>query len=343
MKYFILSTGIFIFSIWITTVQASIDLYSATIEVKENSEVARQQDFQTALTAVLIKLSGNRQLPNSDAFQKQLANADQWVEEFGYSNNAEDNLVLTVHFTPNAVKQFMQRVGLPLWSPPRSAILSWVFLDFAEEIQVLTYEDYPDEAALMLEQAAERGLLTLFPLLDLQDRRLLTVTQLSQIDTENIENIAERYGVTVVLVGWLQSALSDKWSAEWRLFTGHGEENWQMGEEDLGVVLAKGINTAIDKLAPSISKNNNKPVITDVSLETIEIHVIDVPNLQAYAKIHEYLQSMEVVEQMQVLSMQPDEVTFRLAVRGGQANLDRGIGLSTVMKKIAENNYRYLP
>jgi hypothetical protein len=351
-------------AVWFSPIahtQPLTDLYEAQVTLKNRSEVVRRDGFKQALTHVLIKLSGDRKRPLQTAIQNELKQIDPLVSEYKYlTAPAETQQVLSVHFDEGAVNDLLARLQLPLWNKNRPTLLWWVMLDIKDQQTVIT-EDQTTEADLLEEQAKQRGLPLLFPLMDLDDLTTLTTTEVINGSKEPVRKIAKRYGVKHVLVGWLLKTLNG-WQGQWRLYVAEEEIAFNSNQPQLEEALTESINRAIDEIAkrlvaimpvnpvnpinPINPVNPKSPLVGTDTVEEFEVLVTGVPTLRDYAKVSDYLKSLAVIEDLQVLRIQPGEVKFRVTVKGGKAVLRQTLSLGTLLvprtNKADETGYRYM-
>jgi hypothetical protein len=342
-------------AIWFSPIahtQPLTDLYEAQVTLKNRSEVVRRDGFKQALTHVLIKLSGDRKRPLQAAIQNELKQVDSLVTEYKYlTAPSAVQQVLSVPFDEGAVNDLLARLQLPLWNKNRPTLLGWVMLDLKDQQTVIT-EDQSTEADLLEEQAKQRGLPLLFPLMDLEDLTTLTATEVINGSKEPVKKIAKRYGVKHVLVGWLLKTLNG-WQGQWRLYIAEEEMAFNSNQPQLEEALTESINRAIDEMAkrlvttmPVNPPPPPPPLWGTGALEEFEVLVTGVPTLQDYAKVADHLKNLAVMEDLQVLRIQPGEVKFRVTVKGGKAVLRQILSRGTLLiprtNKADETGYRYV-
>lgn len=355
--------------------QTTVDLYQAEITVKDHSEIARNEGFKHGLTQVLIKLSGDRKAPLQPAIQQQLTRPDRLVMEYSYlTDTDEPQSVLSIYFDQELTDELLARLKLPKWSSTRPVLLGWILLDTQDQQTVLTEETSSSEIDLLKQQAQQRGIPLLLPLLDLEDLATFKVNDVITGESAPALSIAERYGVKTLLVGWLLKT-SSGWQAQWNLYINQKVTTFNFYHPQLSPVLEEGINRAVDEIAQYFRKTlpvastgysaspavSAKPIpkmpgsatsevetkdpvnseevkattVTAPSNSTqpveFELSVTNVPTLGDYAKVSDYLENLDVIEELQVLRIQPGEVKFRVTVTGGPAALLQAVNLGTIL------------
>jgi hypothetical protein len=317
--------------------QPTIDLYTVTVPIKDRSEATRNDNFKHALIQVLTKLTGNRKTSAQAIAQAKLTHIERFVDEFKYQTlpNSEQQL-LTIQFDSRAIDDLAQNLGLSLWSSTRPTLLTWIVLNNQEGQTLINEETSPAEADTLKSQAQVRGIPLLLPLSDIEDLSTLKAADLLTNAKEPLTKIAERYHVKTILVGIasmdVTSAQSTSWTTQWHLYL-NGEITTQRNTSlPLKDMLADGIDRAADAIAARFSRAMSRnPLGTKSGSEIIEIKIIDVPTLKDYAQVNDYLQSLDIISNLQVLRLQPGQVTFRLSIRGGKAAFDQAVALGNIL------------
>lgn len=320
------------------------NLYEAHVPVNGSEEENRALAMQQALGQVLVKLSGNSTLLDNPKVQKKLAQAEQFAEQFEYQTQ-EGQLQLIVEFDADAVKKLLQNLGLTQWSNARPTLLTWIVIDAEDKQTVINQAERPGEAVLLNSQATERGLPLLFPILDLEDLRTLKVTDIIVGRREAIHQVAKRYGVKTIMVGRVISQ-ENEWEGQWHLLVGNEQLSWETRQPQLNKLLIKGLQETIDKIAKrSVSFENAPPAAHEDGLtlrtsteETFAIQVNGVSHLESFAQVREYLESLDIVTDLQVQRMQANQVTFQITVKGGTSALSQALSLGHLLTPDSEPN-----
>ena len=92
-------------------------LYTAEVLLLQNTAAGRAEAFSLALAAVLVKVTGQEQLPEGKA--AQFANAAALVQQY----RAMEGQRIEVSFDPAALRRQLDAAQLPVWSAARPASL----------------------------------------------------------------------------------------------------------------------------------------------------------------------------------------------------------------------------
>jgi hypothetical protein len=129
-----------------------------------------------------------------------------------------------------------------------------------------------------------------------------------------------------VLVGRLFRPPDGEWQAQWTLLEGGQIQSWG-GEGALPAeVIDEGVAGAVKVLAARYA-----PLTGDQSVGLLPLTVTEVRNLNDYARVARYLQSLQQVEHVQVQKVEADRITFELDAKGGGESIAQLIALGNVL------------
>lgn len=313
------------------------DLYRATVPVAGAEEADRDVALRQALGQVLVKLSGDRTLLDNPRVKAKLAQAEKLVEQFEYQTRPHDEQrLLVVSFDEDAVKQLLRDFGIAQWSNARPTLLIWIVLDAEAKQTIINRIEQPTEANTLSIEAATRGLPVLFPIVDLEDLRALQVTDIIVGKREAIEQVARRYNVPTTWVGYVTSQ-DDTWKGQWHLLIGTEQFSWQSTADTLSALLTKGVHETVDKVAKRAIVFNTAPAANAGELtpraaeETFTLKINALPSLDDYARVRDYLHSVDIITDLQIQQMQPKQVTFLITVKGGKTALAQALSLGHLL------------
>lgn len=278
----------------------------------------RDRAFRDALGKVLVRLTGRRDAATAAELEPLLANAASYAQQF--SQPAPE--LLWVGFDGASLERELGRLGQPVWGAERPSTLLWVAVDAGggKRFFVSSGADFEEEAALrgqILEAARARGLPMVFPLMDAEDRSQASFGEVWGGFEDSIRAASERYGVDAVLVGRL--AAEDRGHGRWSLYGADGVERWS------GTV-AESIDRLADGFAARfavVSSGETRPVMVAVS---------GVGSIEDFGRVSRFLGGLTAVETVGVETVEGDQVTFRVALRGEPAALDQAVRLGGVLR-----------
>ena len=155
-------------------------LYEAEVPVSDQSASNRKKNMAAVLRVVLIKLTGDRQVPSRNGVTELLLNADQYVQQFEYRTKEEDKQQLTLwaRFNSASLDKILREAAIPEWGRERPSTLVWLAVSDAIGRRLTGLSDISGYVEKMESRAKNRGILLVHPLLDLEDTNQLQLLML---------------------------------------------------------------------------------------------------------------------------------------------------------------------
>lgn len=276
---------------------ADIALYQAAVPLQGATEAARAAGFGEALRIAAVRASGRRAASTNPVIAAAAADPSRYVQQ--YSTTPER--MLKVGFDSRGVEQLLQQAGLPLWPAERPTTLVELFVpSVAGGTRAVLAAERPPERTEIERAAQGRGVPLAWPqqAIDLAQGRNPSVSAATQ----------------AVLVGVSSGAHID-----WK-FLHAGQMTQSQGGPSAGADLAA------DSLAARYA-----PAST-LGLSTQFVRVGGVADLQAYAGLLEYLQSLSLVRAVSVDELTGATVRLQLSLRGDVELLRRIAALDTHLR-----------
>lgn len=321
------------------------DLYAAEAPVAGEDAISRSEGIAAALSQVLVRLTGKRAINAQPGVEELLGRASQFVQQYRY--RLADTLELAaepaqppatepapqqqryiwVKFDKPALDRELRRLGFPVWSGVRPRVLVWLASDNGRHRRLFNPEAVPGSRQAMLERAGERGLPLRLPLLDLEDRNRLAVSDLWSLYEEGIRQASARYGQVVILVGRLRQLGPGQWRADWNLFDDLQGESFQT-RGDLLALLADGMDQTMDRLAARYA-----PAKGDGGPQKVVLRVSNLPDLEAYAGLMRTLSDMDGVESLVLRHLEGADLWLELLVLNGADGLERTLLANPLLQR----------
>ncbi len=317
---------------------AQVDwLYDAEVEVAGQDAEQRKKGIDEAFLKVLVRVTGNRSVRYSPELVESLRDGDRYLQQYRYQNlplpSAGDGAardprrLLKASFDPAAVDRALRNEGLPVWGANRPAVLVWLGVEENRRRRLALPEQHQSLWRTVREVARERGVPLLSPLLDLEDQSRLQVSDLWGDFESSIRQASERYTPDAVLTGRLASR-GRSWRGHWVLYT-EQVRTWQSAGETLRAAAAEGMEIAIDHLA-----SKYVPVAGDNVLARMNLRIEDLRDLAAYGRISSHLRSLDGVEHVGLVSVEPTAATFGVEFRGARQSLEQVIALGGLLEPL---------
>lgn len=313
-------------------------LYSAEVAVAGQSAEQRSDGIRRAFAQMLVKVTGNRNVAQRPELQQDIGQAQRYVQQFRYrfgagqsaDDGASDRL-LSVQFDAGAVQRLLRERRLPVWGENRPSGLVWLGIESRGQRRVMRPELDDKLLAAMGTAAARRGIPLLIPLMDLEDQSRVRVADLWGDFEQNIRFASERYSPDLIVTGRL-NRLSDRlWRVDWRLYHGDRISSWRDEGADPARLADEGVQHVTDLLAERYA-----PVGGEANLSRVRLRVSGVTGLAQYAAVAGFLQSQSSVERADMVSVDPEAVTYELRVRGGIQVLEQGLALDGMIEPVTD-------
>lgn len=284
----------------------SVDLYQAAVPAPDRSEAALSAAFQTALKVVLVRVTGRRAAPQDPAFLPLINNARRYMQQYRSGTGNQ----IWVAFDGPALERWLAQNGQPLWGKERPATLVWVgFPNTKGSGDFLTREDGSELKRAMEQEATSRGIPLIWPSAGDVQRSGLTYAALVQGPATAFADTGKRLGADAVLVGRAADARGTS-TVRW-VFLFQGRSSEFSGS-------LEGVNRAADVYAGIYAASGES--------SAVNIEVSGVADLQTYASVQGYLESLTQISRVSVVGFDNDTLRLRLVARGGLEPLQRVLG-----------------
>ena len=314
------------------------DLYSAAVPVTDRSEEVRLRAYRNCLAAVLVKVTGNRNVASSPQTLDVLELAPALIQQYRYTQDRK----LWAAFDGAAVERAAREAGLPVWGNDRPPLLTWLAVDWGGGSRGLVTAGEDTDLRRSIERvAASRGLALIWPLFDSTDRAAMSFSDLWGGFSDKIDAASARYGASGVLIGRASRGSGERLFVRWSLDMGELHEEWRGG-------LSAGIHQVADRLGQRFAVSNQG------SSQGTAIAVSGLDSLRGYARVAGYLEGLSLVRHVSIQRVAGDTVIFDLELQGDASRLPRIIDLGRTLRPLAieetqgialgaEQSYRYTP
>jgi hypothetical protein len=283
-------------------------LFQATVPLADRSEAAQTAAFQSALRAVLVRVTGQRTAADDPAFAPLVGEARRLVQQYRAASDHD----IWVAFDAGAIERWLAQNGEPVWGRERPTTFVWLGIQTAPNDGTIAAQGDNSELKSQLDAAAaERGITLLWPAAaDLQNNRLDYAT-MSGAPVATLAALGRRLGADAVLIGR----------------AGAAGVHWTLVFQDRSVEFAgaaEGVERTADTYAALFASSGN--------LTPVEIDVSGIESVHDYAAALNYLDSLAFVSHVSVQTLSGDLVRFRLSTRAGRDALSRALALNGLLE-----------
>lgn len=315
-------------------------LYRAeiTLPLVSSEERLLNQAFSMAAREVLIKVSGDATAVSGDIFSDAAGLAATWVAQHSIEELSELSEVgdgrlvptrkVSVAFYEQSINQFLSERLIPVWGSNRPSVLLWLAEDGVEGRQLSGVS----QPSTLLSQVAEQGALTglpLFaPLMDETDQRQISPSEVWGLFEDSIRDASRRYQTDVVAAVRIASVDAQYEGSMVVLFPSGESSQYQLKAESevaisqqISYRLAKAFS---DKYAAVRRLGNEQALLVQVKR---------ISNWADLYQVQNYLDSLGVVRDVYLESLEKDRARFRVKIDGDSQKLVSTIALDRVLSR----------
>ncbi|MCY4532357.1 MAG: DUF2066 domain-containing protein [Gammaproteobacteria bacterium] len=326
------------------------DLYVAEVLVTDRSQSWLNRGARSGLQQVLLRVSGTPGVISDNLVADALKDPSSYYNQYGYETTDRtllidgepiNTLILKVHFDPSAVARLLRSAGFPVWGSNRPGVLLWIAVSDDQGRRILGESDEGEFVQQLKNQAKLRGLPLLFPLLDLEDTAIISTAEIWGTFHDRVDDASVRYNPDCIIMGRIQVDDLDRWSAYWSYRI---DTTWLMAE-NVSSSSEEITRIMVDRLADALARR----YALDSSRDVVTMRVEAIDDLEDYAGLSEYLESLTPVLDTVVMETRGNEVEFRLSIEGQRRQLVETIELDKKLSLIRTGDsdsmlyYRWLP
>lgn len=306
------------------------DLYETEVPVADQSAGARSAALAQAMSAVLLKVSGNSGVLAEESLQAEARNAARYVQQYRYRNATApsptgESLLLWARFDAESVKRMLRQYGFAIWGTARPTLLVWLAVEEQGKREVVGANDRGQVHDAIESEAVQRALPVRLPLLDLTDQGQVRPVDIWGGFFDTIMAASERYEAQAVLVGKLYPRKAGQWEVRWTLLHRGAKKQWQQQAKDAVSLVTAGVDSATDYLSQSFAER------LEGGSGVVQLRIDGVRGMDDYRRITDYLRSLHGVSAITLQEAAADSLLLQLQVEGGSDLLTQSIALGDVL------------
>ncbi|OOE59163.1 hypothetical protein BZG13_04500 [Salinivibrio sp. ML323] len=312
MNRFVLA---FIACLWLPSALAN-DLYHASIPLDNGAQTSQQAAKKQGLSAVLTKVSGQRNLSDNPAVKQALQEVDSLITQLGYGEHEQGadgatQRTLEVGFDSQQVREILRQAGLPLWGSPRPSVLVWLVDDRGLERQIIWEPSERPVIDELRQAAALRGLPVLIPVGDFDDLMAISSSDLWGGFIQPVEQASERYQPDGIVI----AKLTDQ-GVRWQLFP---EANQMQTNQTRGQ--ASDASAMIHSLADYYAQQTGVILDQDEDSASVVIAIGGIESGDDYVALEKTLVNLNAVQGVHLRKLNDDTLVFDAQLAASQQAL----------------------
>jgi hypothetical protein len=292
-----------------------VELYQVSVPKPERSEASQDSAFQSALSIVLVRVTGRRTAGEDAVFAPLMADARRYVQQY----HATADNQFSVAFDGNAINRWLAQNGQPIWGRDRPATFVWLAIPAAgsQAATVAKSDDSSDLKTAIDAEAAVRGIPVRWPTAAELQAHHIDYAAVVNSPNATLVDLGQRLGAEAVLIGrpaMPGGAATLRWTHQYQ----------DRSNEFAGTV--EGIDGAADLYAGLFAASG--------APSPVDVEFAGLTDVTAYAKVQTYLESLAFVLHVSVRSVNADRALFRLSVRGGAGALQRALSANPSLEPL---------
>jgi hypothetical protein len=301
------------------------NLYVVTVPPDAGAPVQRAVAEKTALARLLVRVTGNRAAAADPQLASLINDASSYESSYGVDRQGRPQ----VGFYAARVDQALTALNYPVWGAERPLTLIWIAVDdgaggrgmlAANELAA----DLPPATAELLTMirtelatvSDERGLPIALPLLDLEDLNAVAFTDVWGGFEDRVGQGSARYRADAVLIGRVRPGVLG-YEFDWLLLKDG------VRQPITGTATRDGLDAVADLYGAELS--------TVGGASFARLTVLDVATSADYGRVLSYLETLSVLQSVDVESLEHGVLSLRIAARGDAALIARVLALGGVL------------
>ena len=310
--------------------------YTAEVPVLSQAAGERQAALAKALGQVVIRLTGNPQASANAVIRRAAANAEGLVTESQYRQDTDTvnggqvfKTVLVASFYNSSVDALIAGAGLKYWGGERPRPILWLAIDDGRGPRLVTGQQL-NVVKPLATRGLERGMRFLLPAGTAVEQA--AVASIWALDSAALQPLTARYNNDLQLIGKIYRSVSG-WSAWWVLSRSGTElARWPATNPDPRVVIASGADPSADALA------RREAVAMDAGPAGVFAVTVDGVAGQAdFVKLMGYLETMAIVNNVEVVEASPERLRLSLSLGVGIKGFRNLVDSGSVMRSAADS------
>ena len=311
------------------------DLYTVEVLVADQTTTLRLEAFREAFRQLVVKVSGSDDALRSKAFKRPVQNSSRYVKQFTYfarekeSEQELDNILyLKIDFDQRLVESLLRDNQFAVWGRERPGNLVVISYDVNETISLVSGETTPELVNMLDDSAAKHGLPLLYPLMDLEDISLISVNDVISRHIDRIEIMASRYSPDTLVVGQIVGRSETGWLGDWEVRFDEQLFKWQFSASSQEAVVNQLVQHLSRVLALEFALQSHT-----ASTQSLLMKVSGLKAIGQLVRAQRYLQTLTVVNSVQVSVIEKDSVTFSIDLKNEIEDLQRLIEFGEVLEQ----------
>lgn len=290
---------------------------------------------EEALQQVLVKVSGNADI-NKLASSKTLAKKiPDMLSQFGYKNIDNKRFYFAL-FEKKSINDALIAMQQPIWDEMRPSPLIWLVNEnrqLTSENMVDSSEDDAISEGLNKSQI-ERGITGQFPLIDLDDLLVVSVSDVSGRFYQAVAEASKRYDAEYFVLANLKSADAGQWQLKWELvqFNARTQKNKVLIKQTSNGGKAEVMSSMLGDITDYYAKQF--AVLENNGARSVQL--LNINNINSLSKLMELknvLNKVNSIDSFEVVSLDDKKLEVLVTLKGSLTNLKNALNAQSKLQR----------
>lgn len=288
----------------------SQSIYQVEVPVKDRSDQTLAESLPRAFAEVLIQVSDNPEVVNTEHVKKLLPKAQDYITQYRYQGTN-----LLVQFSQPGVDEILRRAkSSPAVQKPKELVF---WLNVGDELLSANHEDQAVHSEIVA-QAKKFNIPMLLPVMDLEESEKITALQIDAFSPDVVDYTGKRYGTQNVVMGFVKQDDQGMWEGQWSL-------HWQ-NDEHTGSsqgLSSEQVLADMMEMVGSYLKQTQRQEITANKASVTKVYIKGVNGLEDFGEVVDYIRRLPTVQQVVVENVFTDAISLRVSHLGDEDHLDQ--------------------
>lgn len=304
------------------------ELYQYNAPVDDKSQSEQRRANRLGFIGVLKKVSGHDIDRSHPAIKRANQSLSNFVMKYEFVETPYQTY-LNIRYQPQMIDDVLKDMGVPIWGNRRPLTLIWLAIEENHQRTLVTKEDFPQLNQLLKANSENSGLPIVLPLLDLEDRMSVSVSDVWANFPEQIINASKRYSPEVIVSARLYR-FENTWHLDWQ-FSNYASFNLNRLKGDKFTIVGELIGSISEQIAKQFAT-----VAQDQEKSQVTIEFNDVYNLTAIENLKARLRSLTQVDEVDVIFRQGDKLELSVHINTNVDSLNKALMLDKQFERIVD-------
>jgi len=311
------------------------DLGLVQVWVADRAQTTRQATIKKAITEVILRLSGDRTVLQSQIVKQLKADAQRYLVSFSYKNPTSDQLAhrsmlglssaglwLELRFEHRALINQMREQGISVWGDIRPRIVLWWGQTQGSMQSVLSSQSNSQLLMTLTQTARRRGIPLVVPMMDAEDTKWVSPESVLGFRASDLRKAGERYAPNATIVVGATRYGPNFWEANWQLSIGETSywfEGQAQASEELAVMVVEQVADRLSELYSAASSQEGSG--------KVHLRIVDIADYQMYKNINSHLTRLSMVKQLHLARANGRLLDYVLVLDGSVQAFENALAL----------------